>query len=126
MRSELEPFVEQVPWLRDVGDEMLARLDAGDWVLPSGELAARRAELERQLEAYVMTYRREAEGLRDALAALLEPAPLTGEQMSLLSEVENQLGNCLLVAYARPLKKRGEPGRGRRSGGWRRASPAKE
>lgn len=114
MRVELEPFVERVPWLRDLGDEMLRSLDASEWHLPSDAAVQRRQELEAQIPALIMTYRPEAQGLSDGLHTLIEPAPLTEDQAAAIREAEAMVGECLFVAYMRPLKRRERGSRARK------------
>ncbi|MEL7303108.1 MAG: hypothetical protein AAGJ53_05390 [Pseudomonadota bacterium] len=106
MRADLAPFVSAFPWLQELDDATLARLDPADWHLPEPEADESRSAVEAEMAAHVMTYRKEAQGVHDALTSLLEPAQLTDEQVDLLRKTEQSLANCLLVAYARPLQTR--------------------
>ncbi|MEL6297650.1 MAG: hypothetical protein AAFQ45_03680 [Pseudomonadota bacterium] len=104
MRAELKPFVDEFPWLQELDDAALARLDPGDWHLPSPDASHELAAAEDRLSVHLMAYRKEAQGLHDALTTLLEPAKLSAEQLDLLKETEAALADCLLVAYPRPLQ----------------------
>ena len=106
MRADLEPFVSAFPWLRELDAAMLDRLDPSDWHLPEAADDQGRSVVEDKIAAHIMTYRKEAQGVHDALVSLLKPADLTDEQIELLRKTENGLANCLLVAYARHLQTR--------------------
>lgn len=110
--TDIAPFVAATPWLRELWPEALARLSPDEWYpLPDADVERQRTELEDALQANIMAYRREAQGLADALAALVEPADLTDHQLALLRAVEDTTRDCVFVAFARPLRPRKLPPR---------------
>lgn len=115
MRTDVDAFLAECPWLADLGDDILGRLSTEDWAVPGDpEARARRRELEQTLEAHVMAYRREAQGLADALALLVEPAELTPDQLALIQAAETTTKDYVFVAFSRPLRRRQHVVRARR------------
>jgi hypothetical protein len=100
-------LVAAIAWLGSLPPELATRLDLTELVLPEGAVADVRAEVEHALGAHVMTYQtgRPATG-RLQLCQTLEPAPLTGHQITLLRTAESHLDRIVLCAYARPLRLR--------------------
>jgi hypothetical protein len=72
--------------------------------VPSDRIAQEKRQLEAELGAHIMTYRREASAAMDGLAQVIAPAALTEEQVARIRSAERVAGECLMVAYARPLK----------------------
>lgn len=109
-QSDLQPFLSAHPWLAELGEDTLRRLSAAEWVDPNEPtIDAHRRDLEAKLDAHVIAYRREAAGLSDALAAVVEPATLSDDQLSHLKSVEARVGACIFVAFSRPVKARPRP-----------------
>jgi hypothetical protein len=100
-------LVAAIPWLGTLPPELAARLDLTELVIPRGPAADVRAEVEHALGAHVMTYRPgpHVSG-RLQLCQALEPAPLTGPQLTTLRAAESRLDDIVLCAYARPLRVR--------------------
>ena len=101
-KTDIGAFVEHLPWLREIGEETLARLDSSVWLLPSEEVAREKSRME---QAHIMTYRKSTGGMPDGLAQVVRPATLSDAEIALLRQAESADGcDCLMVAYARPLE----------------------
>ncbi len=98
-------LVAAIPWLGSLPPWLTDQLDLTELVIPESTVADVRAEVEHALCAHVMTYRtgRSATG-RLQLCQALEPAPLTGREVTTLRTAESQLDGIVLCAYARPLR----------------------
>jgi len=98
-----------VPFLNAIPDDIWNGIDPGELLVPQGEIATAREELERELGAHVMTYRRGI-FLKDVPAAHhlcghLLPAALNGAQKKMLDAYESRFldEGVSFVAYAKPL-----------------------
>jgi hypothetical protein len=112
-RKALARFRRSIPFLALIPPGIYQRLSPLEWYEPFGEIEQLRAELEEQLESYVMLYKRYGpEAPWEAqLFVYIEEARLTPEKLAILHEV-NKAARRLGIefqAYQKPLKIRKRP-----------------
>ncbi len=105
----LEPFLERLPWLAELGSEQLERLDRSDWHLPSQTALTRLREVGDALGVHLMAYRRNAGPAKDGLCSTVAAAPLAAADLERIRAAEIDDPDCVVVAYQRPLKRRPGP-----------------
>lgn len=103
-------FRQIIPFLRDIPDAIFHELHPGEWYLPSGEVESARQQLEAELDAYVMTYKRgvflkELPACRH-LCMRVEGATLDERQKGILHAYEALFADrgISFVAYRKPLR----------------------
>ncbi|MBI2593650.1 hypothetical protein HYW44_03335 [Candidatus Daviesbacteria bacterium] len=100
---------QSVPFLMQVPDAIYFQLNPAEFVIPRGEIAQARTELEKVLAQYVMTYRRDtfnlAVPIHRHLCANVLGAPLSSIQLASLQEYEKitKPKGVSLVVYQRPI-----------------------
>jgi hypothetical protein len=112
-RKALARFRRSIPFLALIPPAIYQRLSPLEWYEPFGEIEQLRAELEVELDSYVMLYKRYGpEAPWEAqLFVYIEEAPLTPEKLAILHEV-NKAARRLGIefqAYQKPLKIRKRP-----------------
>lgn len=112
-RKALARFRMRIPFLALIPPGIYQRLSPLSWYEPFGEIEQLRAELEEELDSYVMLYKRYGpEAPRETqLFVYIEEARLTPEKLAILHEV-NEAARRLGVefqAYQKPLTLRKRP-----------------
>jgi|SRR5687767_13038303 hypothetical protein len=108
MQPDLEPFLERLPWLADLGSERLGRLDRSDWYLPSDVALARLRPVSDALSVNLMFYRRDADAAPGGLCTAITAAALCRGHLERLAAAEGEDTGYVIVAYESPLRVRGE------------------
>jgi hypothetical protein len=103
-RPALEPFLERMPWLAEVGRARLEQIDRREWHMPSEALLARLHCIGELAGANLMFYRREVEAISGGLCTMIAAAVLTAERIDQIMTAEAENPECFVVAYARPVR----------------------
>ena len=100
----LEPFLERMPWLTEVGGVRLEQIDRREWHMPSEALLACLRRLREVAGANLMFYRREVGTTDRGLCTMIVAADLPAEQIDRIVAAEAEHPECFVVAYARPVR----------------------
>jgi hypothetical protein len=87
--------------------DVIGRLDGRQFRPLALDAAAELSELGRRMNAHLVVYAKDAEATEsDHLCRLLVAAELDAAEIDELAEVERRLGGDVVVAYARPARRR--------------------
>lgn len=104
-RISLALFLQEIPFLRQVGVHRLRSVDMGEWAFPDEQVAAVRRKLELSLNSHVMTYRRQLyDGVTFGLCELIRAASLDHRGLVCLARAEAHVPDIVFVAYSRPVQ----------------------
>ena len=112
--DNLQHLCEVFPFLSALPHPLLADLDLSEFWWPSAGLLQTCVQLEKLLDAYIITYRSKAGMLARPstyqLCRALLPAQLSPQQLGWLEQAEQSIRpfNILVVAYRKPLQLRSE------------------
>ena len=112
-RKALARFRKSIPFLTVIPEKIYRKLSPLEWYEPFGEIEQFRRDLEKELDCYLMTYKRYGpEAPWEAqLFVYIHEATLTPEKQAILQEV-NEGSRRLRIefqAYQKPLKLRKRP-----------------
>jgi hypothetical protein len=112
-RKALAKFKRLYPFLALIPEKIYRRLSPISWYEPFGEIEQVRAELEEELDSYVMLYKRySSEPPWEAqLFVYIYEARLTLEKQAILNAANEAFGRLGIEAqaYQKPLRIRSEP-----------------
>jgi len=105
-KIRLQTVRQSIPFLNLIPDPIYFSLYPSGFYLPTERVASIRGKLERELNHFIMTYRRDVFNLavlvRQHLCANVKGAELTNEQLQILQE-QRLKENVSFVAYQNPL-----------------------
>jgi hypothetical protein len=100
----------EIPFLQAVPDTIFFSLDIEEFMLPSGEISQARKQLEKLLNCYIMTYKKDCFNtvvtLEQHLCAHLARAVLSPEALLCLTRYEKKYKKYQVnfVAYKKPIE----------------------
>lgn len=109
-RKNAEKFRREIPLFADLPEEVFNVLDLSHFRLPRGQIGIWRAELERDLGQYAVSYRSTVCNidipLETHLCALVKGAVLTDDQLVQLNnyEARSRRFGVTYVVYQRPIE----------------------
>lgn len=107
----LVQFREEIPFLKQIPDDIYFKLDTSEFYFPDSLISRARKDLEQELNCFVMTYNKEVFNLEIPinahLCANLNGADLMPDQLRILNSYEvyyRETHPVSFVAYAKPLE----------------------
>lgn len=110
MKKQLQLFRSKIIFLQSIPDELYFSLSSNEWYLPNEQIHILRLCLEKKLNHYVMTYKREVFDLslkpEQHLCGILKGADLDKRQLVILTKFEEivRAFGVSFVVYKKPLE----------------------